>query len=1362
MTSLTESRLSDKRYQRNTSSESVRYRYGYHGNNVRYERTDSSESIRKRYSRARKRLKGVGARLAAANINTGSPVPNEKKTKNGRSRLDDKKNIPSINSIAEQISSLLTSPTNQHLSDPPSVKNQGTFVKRQTDIKGENKLKNAQTGLRIQSPRKKPLKRKALVNKLHDITSFRLNGETRHTNRNTQILHKSETFRISENNNDVLIKASPASLARLSKSKPHILANGWQESPRTRQPKQHENTWTVQPRIHRIINNPNKLKKSFKSSDSDKVSIVTPTTDTSFQPSTVTVESWLQNSVRVETGNGTVQAKGRTNHPKNYKPGFNSIANRTGYQYKYLSKAKRIQKPVVSTMTRKMGKRKSRLNGSQSEIPVLYSDEDYDVFPLPRPLTDTARDRAIYNVYGPEGIRDLRYRAEHVKFGRTKGQLVKFYRNGDQHFKGAELVINRDIRNFETLLSLLTDKIPTPSGVRYIFELPEGRKITSLREFRPGRTYVVSGLKHLNKDVNYGESLEKYWSNQRPSASRVRKSELELFQRKELSPKESTIGLAPLLVPIINYSHDKKMERILLNPHTTQTFEEWLYDISTGDRPIRCLFTDSQPHTRIQSFSQLFKELKNGVNFIATAEDYLPVQYPNKREAPSSNSSSDSVSEKSRKKKLLKRNDFELSQIHELNSFEGSDSVSLPSSRQFEPEEDPGPQYNPAKNEAPLVMPNEFKKVPPPPPPNNSVQIDIAGRLREFYPPTDRDPYDDGRHPDKMLKIDWVYGYRGKDTRYNLVVLPKTGEMMYFVASVVVLYDKDQGIQRHYTGHNEEITCMTLHPNEYLVATGQMQGKAAENGAHIRIWHGISLSTYSVIGIGAFLGGVISIGFSMQSSGNFMCALDNSNKHILSVWEWQTERIIARTTTSMEPVIYGNFFPEDDTILITFGSQHIYFWKLFYDPAKNKDGRILRDRNSGIFQDEVPKYVCCIAFTSTADVITGDTNGNLLLWAKDESDAFTCKLRRNAHKAPVTALCMLEDGTLLSGSGYEIKAWDSSSNYIEIKSRVIPDVAGDIQKIVPQNYGGTDGKLYIGTSKGCILEGSLQYKFKYLVQSQGEGLTALVSHPQEPTFVTCGLDQLVIKWSQSKHDIIWKVQVEKPCTCLTIEKRTQMLVLGTTEGRFIVLNAYNGMHVASVQSGTQQIKCIEFSPDGIHLALGCNDGLISVYSVSEDTQFRKVKTLRGHTCAVQNLDWSSDSLYLQSVDEDLNVCFWDVGNSQQIKQAYVLRDMDWNTHNSTIAYNILGTWTVLEKGEQVNTVSRSNFRDLVLTGDDLGRIRLYKYPASKSKAEHLIFKPYSGNLVALTFSFDDTTVISCGGIDTSLIQWNVVDSSSGQ
>jgi len=48
------------------------------------------------------------------------------------------------------------------------------------------------------------------------------------------------------------------------------------------------------------------------------------------------------------------------------------------------------------------------------------------------------------------------------------------------------------------------------------------------------------------------------------------------------------------------------------------------------------------------------------------------------------------------------------------------------------------------------------------------------------------------------------YGYRGTDTKRNLWVLP-TGELLYFVAAVAVLYDRDEEAQRHYTGHTEDI-----------------------------------------------------------------------------------------------------------------------------------------------------------------------------------------------------------------------------------------------------------------------------------------------------------------------------------------------------------------------------------------------------------------------------------------------------------------------------------------------------------------------------------------------------------------------------
>ena len=51
---------------------------------------------------------------------------------------------------------------------------------------------------------------------------------------------------------------------------------------------------------------------------------------------------------------------------------------------------------------------------------------------------------------------------------------------------------------------------------------------------------------------------------------------------------------------------------------------------------------------------------------------------------------------------------------------------------------------------------------------------------------------------------DRSYGYRGRDCRSNLHLLP-TGEMVYFIAAVVVLYNVDEQQQRHYLGHTDDV-----------------------------------------------------------------------------------------------------------------------------------------------------------------------------------------------------------------------------------------------------------------------------------------------------------------------------------------------------------------------------------------------------------------------------------------------------------------------------------------------------------------------------------------------------------------------------
>lgn len=103
----------------------------------------------------------------------------------------------------------------------------------------------------------------------------------------------------------------------------------------------------------------------------------------------------------------------------------------------------------------------------------------------------------------------------------------------------------------------------------------------------------------------------------------------------------------------------------------------------------------------------------------------------------------------------------------------------------------------------------------------------LRGRPVILHAPSDvRDTYDITKvspAPQTKLKLDWAYGYRGKDCRSNLYQLP-TGEMVYFVAAAVVLYNNEEQSQRHYLGHTDDVKSLAIHPNKLLVATGQCAG----------------------------------------------------------------------------------------------------------------------------------------------------------------------------------------------------------------------------------------------------------------------------------------------------------------------------------------------------------------------------------------------------------------------------------------------------------------------------------------------------------------------------------------------------------
>lgn len=88
--------------------------------------------------------------------------------------------------------------------------------------------------------------------------------------------------------------------------------------------------------------------------------------------------------------------------------------------------------------------------------------------------------------------------------------------------------------------------------------------------------------------------------------------------------------------------------------------------------------------------------------------------------------------------------------------------------------------------------------------------------------------------------------------------------------------------------------------------------------------------------------------------------------------------------------------------------------------------------------------------------------------------------------------------------------------------------------------------------------------------------------------------------------------------------------------------------------------------------MGSQNGSVYLFRVSRDGfSYKKSNKIRG-TQPLMQLDWSSDSRFLQTVTQDYDLLFWDVKVLSSEKSPLVMKDVKWYTHNCTVGYMTSG------------------------------------------------------------------------------------------
>ncbi|XP_033968127.1 echinoderm microtubule-associated protein-like 1 isoform X7 [Pseudochaenichthys georgianus] len=628
------------------------------------------------------------------------------------------------------------------------------------------------------------------------------------------------------------------------------------------------------------------------------------------------------------------------------------------------------------------------------------------------------------------------------------------------------------------------------------------------------------------------------------------------------------------------------------------------------------------------------------------------------------------------------------------------------------------------------------------------VKMFLKGRPVTMYMPKEQvDSYcleARAELPSNKLKLDWVYGYRGRDCRSNLYLLP-TGETVYFIASVVVLFNVDEQLQRHYTGHTDDIKCLAVHPDKITIATGQVAGTSSDGkqlAPHVRVWDSVSLNTLHVLGSGFFDRALVCLAFSKSNGGNTLCVVDDSNDHVLSVWDWQREDRLAEVKCSNESVFAADFHPTDSNILVTCGKSHLYFWNL-------EKGMLVKKQ--GLFEkQEKPKFVLCVTFAENGDAITGDSSGNILVWGKGTNRI--SQVIQGAHEGSIFALCMLRNSTLVSGGkDRRLISWDSS--YQQIQTVEVPESFGPIRTIAE----GRGETVLIGTTKNFVLQGSLDGEFIPITQGHTDELWGLAVHPSRPQFLTCGYDRQVCLWDSSSHQLVWTKSMEDAAQSAGFHPSGAVVAIGTQTGRWLVLDTDSKDLVTVHTDGNEQLSVVCYGPDGNFMAVGSHDNYIYIYAVAENgRKYSRVGKCSGHSSFITHLDWSVDSQYLVSNSGDYEILYWIPSVCKQVVSVETTRDIEWITHTCTLGFMVFGLWPDGSDGTDINAVCRSSDRSLVVTGDDFGKVHLFSYPCSQFRAPSHVYGGHSSHVTNVNFLYDNGYLVSTGGKDMSVMQWRIV------
>ncbi|KAI9193626.1 WD40-repeat-containing domain protein [Polychytrium aggregatum] len=546
-----------------------------------------------------------------------------------------------------------------------------------------------------------------------------------------------------------------------------------------------------------------------------------------------------------------------------------------------------------------------------------------------------------------------------------------------------------------------------------------------------------------------------------------------------------------------------------------------------------------------------------------------------------------------------------------------------------------------------------------------------------------------------------------------------------------------------------------------------------------------------------------------------VCAISTKLGTLIHLFDWRRKSLPITSFMGHSDTIFRVIAnPWAKREFATVGISHIKWWS-FIEPLLGK--LPWADGKPPIAEESTPTFFTGI-FNSHKLLITGSVFGDIYFWQRN-SIQVVC---RRMHRGPVYAMVSVPApySFLSGGDDARVVVWNEHLQPVnEVSFESIPPIPGQVRAIRSLDicYFDSEGKASGLLSRSATRKFSVAPRRSSKVpaipdestsslfpslsrtstfnQPQGNAgrkpsnvrnphqfqsvsghctdnqweVWGLAAHPIEATkFITVGDDGWAKVWSTQAQCVVFRRHFPNKLRACHYNPNGSVVAIGTDDGLIVVTSPDLKQTEISIKHRKDAIHDLKYSPNSKYLAAGCHDNFIDIYALETPTGFyQRIMCCRGHSCFITHLDWSADSIRLQSNSGNNEIMFWTIDTERASKGGTVaFKDVIWDTTNCVLQWATKGVYelpassgpgsTQMQLGlRMVTSCERRRRNDVLLVGTTVGDVFLFRYPACTPAPQFKKFPGHGGPISNLVLLQDGTTVISVGAEDGSIFQWTL-------